>query len=630
MLPPKLQHCLDEGLAFQRDGRLADAAECFARVRTGAPWAYEAWHYGGIVALLLGRATDAVQLLSRALQLKPGATHTALALGVGRLASGESAAAVEIFRRIVSQQPNLVEAWKQLGIALNASGKFADALEAHRRALALDPGAAASWYASGSTLLTMCRDQEARECFERALALEPGHLSARLGRAMTLYKTYRVAEAATEYAAVAARDPQLFAARSGRLLALNALAEPSREEIFAEHVAVGRDLGSASEVPFANSADPDRRLRVAFLSSDLRDHSVAYFLEPLLRHLPRSEFEIVLYHDHAIVDATSERLRRLASVWRQFASQTDATVEATIRADAPDILVELGGHTAPNRLPLLARRVAPVQITYLGYPNTTGVAAIDYRFVDPLTDPAREADALATERLVRFAPTAWAYSPLPNAPAVASRPLTLGRPVTFGSFNHFTKITAPVLATWRRVLDAVPGSRLVLKAAGLTVPSTVAHVREQLRAAGLGDERVDLLPPPTEPADHLALYGKIDIALDPFPYNGTTTTCEALWMGVPVVSLAGDRHAARVGLSLLSAIGRPEWVARTTDEYVALGASLATDPANLAAASRGLRDQVRASPLLDHAGQGARFATALRSCWAHYCLALPQLEPVTP
>lgn len=624
MLPAKLQQVLDEGLAHQRGGRLPPAAECFARVRAAAGWSCEAWHHGGLVALLQGRAAEAVPLLVRALQLKPGATHTALALGVARLASGEAAAAAEIFRRIVAQQPNLVEAWKQLGFALSAAGKFTEALEAHRRALTLDPKAAASWYASGSTLLTLSRDHDARECFERALSLEPGHTRARLGRAMALYKTYRVAEAAAEYAAVAARDPRLFEARSSRLLALNALAEPTREEIFAEHVAVGRVLGSAPETAFANSADPDRRLRVAFLSADLREHSVAYFLEPLLRHLPGDEFEIILYHDHPIVDGTSERLRRLASVWRHFAGQTEPTVEAAIRADAPDLLVDLAGHTTPNRLPLLARRVAPVQITYLGYPNTTGVEAIDYRLVDPLTDPAPAADALATERLVRFAPTAWAYAPPSGAPAVAPRPSTLGRPVTFGSFNHFTKITAPVLQTWRRVLEAVPGSRLVLKAAGLGVPATVAYVRDQLRAAGLGDDRVELLAPPADPAEHLALYRQIDVALDPFPYNGTTTTCEALWMGVPVVTLVGDRHAGRVGLSLLSAIGRFDWLAHSTDEYIARAAGLVADPAQLDAISRGLRDQMRASPLLDHVGQSAHFAAALRSCWARYCLAHPQ------
>ena len=619
MLPAKLERILQEGVTLQRDGRVADAAACFARVRAAAAWSFEGWHHGGIAALLLGRADEAVPLLSRALQLKPGTTHTALALGVARTAAGDTAGAEEILRRVVTNQPALAEGWQQLGFALHAAGKFADAVEAHRRAIALAPGSAQSWHACGSTLLTMSRDREALDCFERALALDHGYARARLGRAMTLYKTFRVAEAAAEYAAVCAQDARLFEAWSGRLLALNALPDRSREEIFVEHRAAGAAMGESVVTNFSNPPEPGRRLCVAFLSPDLREHSVAYFLEPLLRHLDAAEFELVLYHDHPSVDATSRRLRELAALWRNFAGQTDPTVEAAIRADAPDILIDLAGHTGLNRLPLLARRLAPVQVSYLGYPNTTGVAAIDYRFVDACTDPAGEADAFATERLVRFAPTAWTYAPPANAPAPALRPSRAGGPVTFGSFNSFTKITDAVLQTWRRVLDAVPGSRLHITAAGLSDAATVAHVRDRLRVAGLGDERTELLAPTADPAAHLALYGRIDVALDPFPYNGTTTTCEALWMGVPIISLAGDRHASRVGLSLLTVIGHPEWVAATPGDYVRIAAALASDSARLESISRALRDELQASPLLDHAGQATHFGAALRTCWENYC-----------
>lgn len=630
MLPAKLQRIVDEGLARQRAGRVAEAADCFARVRAAAPWGYDGWHLGGIALLVLGRATEAASLFARALQLKPGATHTALALGVARLAAGDAAGACADFQRLVSKQPALVEGWKQLGFALHAAGKYPDALAAHRRALELDPQAAATWQAGGSTLLAMARDDEARGCFERALALDPSHVRARLGRAMALYKTFHVAEAAAEYETLVEREPQLFEAWSGRLLALNALSDVTREQIFAEHRTAGALMGGGELHEFPNTPEPDRRLRVAFLSPDLREHSVAYFLEPLLRHLDPTEFELRLYHDHPIVDATSERLRGLAAVWKNFAGQTDATVEAAIRADAPDLLVELAGHTGGNRLPMLARRVAPVQISYLGYPHTTGVAAMDYRFVDSLTDPEGEADAFATEQLVRFAPTAWTYAPPTHAPEPAPRPVATEGRVTFGSFNSFTKLDDPVLRVWRRVLDAVPGSRLALKSPGLSAPRTVADARTRLHAAGLDDDRVELLAPTADPAAHLAAYGKIDIALDPFPYNGTTTTCEALWMGVPVVSLAGDRHASRVGLSLLTAAGHPEWVATDADAYVRLAGQLAADPARLQAVSAALRGELRASPLLDHAGQAARFGAALRTCWKHFCQTIPQPEPVLP
>ena len=627
MLPAKLQAVLQTGIAAQQAGRVADAATHYERVRVAAPWCFDGWHLGGMAALLLGRADEAAKLLARALQLKPGTTHTALGLGIARLAAGDLGGAEEILRRVVHAQPALAEGWHHLGFALHAAGRFAEAAETHKRATALKPGDAKLWYALGSTLDMLARDREALEAFERAVALDPAYARARLGRAMSLFKAYRVAEAEADYAAAAACDPQLFSARSYRLMALNSSAERTREDLFAEHVAVGRAMGPAVARDFPNQADPGRRLRVAFLSPDFREHSVAYFIEPVLRHLDAAEFEIVLYHDHPKTDVVSERLRRHAAVWRQVAGRPDAMLESAIRADAPDVLVDLAGHTGLNRLPLLARRVAPVQINYLGYPNTTGVAAMDYRFVDAWSDPPGEAEVLATEQLVRLVPTAWTYQPLADAPAPVSPPCTTGRPVTFGSFNNFTKATDATLRLWRRVLDATYGSRLVIKAVGLDDPAVAGPVRARLRAAGLDDDRVELLGPTADPAAHLALYGRVDVALDMFPYHGTTTTCEALWMGVPVVTLAGDRHAALVGVSLLNAAGHREWIASSPDDYVRIAAGLAADRARLAALRAGLRDEMRRSPLLDHAGHALRFGAALRDCWRQWCAAHVSVSP---
>ena len=300
-------------------------------------------------------------------------------------------------------------------------------------------------------------------------------------------------------------------------------------------------------------------------------------------------------------------------------SQTDATVEATIRADALDVLIDLAGHTASNRLPMLARRVAPVQITYLGYPNTTGVRAIDYRFGDEITDPSGQADALATEKLVRFAPCAWTYAPSPVAPPVAFPPCLAQGSITFGSFNNFAKVTDEMLHAWAQILARVPGSRLLLKASGLAEAAVNEPLRRRLRAAGIADDRVELLSHTPDTASHLSLYARMDIALDTSPYNGTTTTCEALWMGVPGVTRQGDRHAARVGASLLTAIGHPEWIATTPEQYIETAATLASDPARLSAIRASLRAELSASDLLNHAAQARRFGVALRECWQDWC-----------
>jgi protein O-GlcNAc transferase len=260
-----------------------------------------------------------------------------------------------------------------------------------------------------------------------------------------------------------------------------------------------------------------------------------------------------------------------------------------------------------------------VQVTYLGYPNTTGVPAMDYRFTDGVADPTGEADRLASETLVRFAPTAWSYQPPPDVPDPAGLPYATRGYITFGCFNSPSKFTDGTLALWGRVLAAVPGSRLKLKGQGLGEAGVRVRYVEQFNRVGLPAERVELIERTPDTRSHLAQYREVDIALDTFPYHGTTTTCEALWMGVPVVSLAGDRHASRVGVSLLSAVGRPQWIASSPEDYIRIARELSANPAALADEARTLRDRVRVSPLGDHAGQSRRFAEALRWCWSEWC-----------
>lgn len=618
-LSPQAQALLRQGQAAQAKGQLKDAAAKYADVRTRDPKAFEGWHYGGMAALLLGQAGTAEELLAQAVALNPASTQTALGLGVARIAKGDPAGAETVLRDVTTRQPQLADAWHYLALALETQDQHALAVEARQRAVKLKPSFVEGWSTLGATLSTLGRHSEALVCFVKALQLDPKDARARMGRAMVLYKTHRVPAAAAEFSAVLARDPTQFEARSFRLMALNNLPDVPREQVLLEHQAYGRAAGAAVPTAWSNPPEPGRRLRVAFLSPDLREHSVAYFIEPLLRHLNPSEFEVLLYHDNAKVDAVSERMRAGAAVWRNFAGRIAEMVEPVIRADAPDILVDLTGHAGTNRLRMLARRLAPVQVTYLGYPNTTGVPAMDYRFVDAVTDPAPEADRFATEKLVRFAPTAWCYAPPEVAREVSVAPCSKGGGVVFGSFNNFPKVTDPWLRVWAQLLAQVAGARLLIKADGLGEPDVRQQVLERIAAAGLPLERVEVLPRTPDTATHLALYSRVDIALDTFPYHGTTTTCEALWMGVPVVTLAGDRHAARVGASLLTAAGHPEWVATTPDEYVRIARGLAGEPAVLQRIRGGLRDDLRRSVLMDHFGQAGRFAAALRACWTEWC-----------
>ena len=618
MSPTKITQQLQQALEHHRAGR-ADAAErLYVAVCAAAPKLFDAWHLSGQLALQQRRPADAVERLTRAAKLNPQSAACRLKLAaalkaVGRLAEarGEAGKAAEL-------DPRSADAHFLLGELAAALDGLAAAVAPFRRVTELQPEAADGWANLGVALAqSNGSPAEILAAFGRALAIDPNNVQALTGRAFHFQQTYDLRGAVAGYGEVLRRAPQRHDARSARLMSLQYLDDVSAEQLAAEHRAFGR-LHPERPATLPHSPEPERRLRLAFLSPDLRAHSVAYFLEPLLAHLPAAEFEVILYHDHPKVDAVSERLRRHGATWRHVAGWSDAKLEQVIRDDVVDVLVDLAGHTGCNRLPLFARRLAPVQITYLGYPDTTGLPAMDYRFVDPVTDPAG-AEARHTERLVRFAPTAWSYAPPPDAPAVVPPPSAAGAPVVFGCFNNFAKVSDSLLGWWSRILHAVPESRIRLKGQGLDSPGMAARIHEGFARHGLTPDRIELAGRTTGLAAHLACYGAIDIALDTFPYHGTTTTCDALWMGRPVIAVEGDRHASRVGASLLRAVGCPELIARDADEYVALAVSLAADRHRLAERCGRLREQMRASDLLAHARQAQRFGAAVRSCWGEWC-----------
>ncbi len=635
MSPAQIQRLLHDGLVHHRAGRLAQAEALYRRVRQVQPGNFDAIHLSGVIALQQGRAAEAADLLGRAHKMAPKNVSCAQRFGLALISIGRPAEAEPILRAAVALDGNNAEAWDHLAYSLKMQDRLSAALECHQRAVNLKPDFALGWYNFGLSLSLTGRYPEALTCHEKAIAANPEYTKGWYGRAQALHQMHRLPEAIAAYERFLELEPDAHEARGYRLFALNHIDGVDRAQLFAEHVAYGRKLGSPVVPEFAQTPEPDRRLRIAILSPDLRAHSCAFFLEPLLRHLDPAQFEIYLYHDHFREDAVSQRLKSLAAVWRNFVGQPVRAIEETIRADRPDILIDLAGHTGmTSRLPLFAKHLAPVQINYLGYPNTTGLTAMHYRFTDAIADPAGDADLFATEKLVRFAPTAWAYEAPATAPATGPLPCLAGgpsadvrntnispsaRPVTFGCFNNVAKISDTTLELWGRVLAAVPDSRLLLKGRGFASEEMRQRYLARFYAAGIPAERVELVERTATTEDHLALYQRVDISLDTFPYHGTTTTCEALWMGVPVVTLMGDRHVARVSGSLLTAIGRPEWVAATANDYVRIAAQLASDRGALATIRAGLRDQVSNSALGDHAGQSARFASALRDCWQAWC-----------
>jgi predicted O-linked N-acetylglucosamine transferase (SPINDLY family) len=431
-------------------------------------------------------------------------------------------------------------------------------------------------------------------------------------------------------ASAAALAPLELPARAVLASALNYAHEAPRAEVFEAHRRIGALLDSPPlhDDWQGHPRDASRVLRVGFVSPDLRTHSVSCFVEPLLRHLAEHAIEAHAYHLSSAEDATSERLRTLVKGWRRLPYQDPAEVARAIREDRIDVAIDLAGLTNTVGVSALALGAAPVSVTYLGYPNTTGSARVHARIVDAITDPPIEGhaspDTFATERLVRLPRCFVCYEGPPDAPrhdarAIQTTPATPVAPITFASFNAVQKINPRIAALWSRVLRRVPDSRLLLKANGLREPRALDLLSERLRSWGLPMERVDLVPTVPTRAEHLAMYARVDVALDTFPYHGTTTTCEALWMGVPVVTLAGEAHASRVGVSLLTCVGLEELIVHDEHAYVELCASLAADRPRLARYRATLRDRVATSPLCDGQAFAKSFADALRQLWSAWC-----------
>jgi predicted O-linked N-acetylglucosamine transferase (SPINDLY family) len=347
----------------------------------------------------------------------------------------------------------------------------------------------------------------------------------------------------------------------------------------------------------------------------LRLHSVGRFLLPLLVHHDRQAFEIAAYSSSPREDAMTKRLRACVDVWRNITNCDDAQAAEQIRADGIDVLIDLSAHTGQNRLLVFCRKPAPVQVTWLGYPGTTGLSAMDYRLSDPYLDPPGQGDEFYAEKTLRLPHSFWCYPAPDESPEVNELPAAITRRITFGCFNNFCKVTAPTVDLWAALLRQVNGSQLVIHANAGSCQETV---RQRFVSAGVEGSRIRFVGKRPMPG-YFARYGQIDVALDPLPFGGGTTTCDALWMGVPVVTLCGRTAVGRAGVSLLSNVGLPELIAQTPEQYVAIARDLAADLPRLAQLRRQLRPMMRASILMDAPRFAADMEAAYRQMWGQWC-----------
>jgi len=598
-------------------GRAGDAEAALRRAAAVAPRSADAQLHLAKLLGTRGRPAEAAQCLRLALAANPLCAEAALLLAQWERANGRLSECIELLQAAVAASPRDTPALLQLGDAQTDLQRYADAVATYRRCAELDP-ASTEPLVRLSILYRMCGDIGlALQAADQVVALGPQGAAGHLLRADALTLAGESEEAGAIYTRELPRHntPDFFA---NYLLISNYDSSVGPRELLARHREFGARFCELPRMRHDPAADPDRRLRVGYVSADLRRHSVAYFIEPVLARHDRRAVEVVCYFTHPVADDVTERLKHHADRWIDGAQLSDDELAARIRADGIDILVDVGGHTGGSRLRVFARKPAPVQVSWLAYPTTTGVPAIDYRLTDWEVDPPG-AEAWNVERPVRLPHSYYCYRPGADCPPVGDLPAAQHGRFTFGSFNDLSKVTAVTAQLWAGVVTAVPGSRLLLKSGSLGDARVRKRIAARFERLGVARERLELRGWEVQPKGHLSLYGRVDVALDTYPYNGGTTTCEALWMGVPVVTLAGETHASRMGASLLKAAGLERLVAGTPEDYVQIAAMLARQRDELAALRRGMRLRLQAAPLMDEAGFTAALEAAYRGMWKEWC-----------
>jgi protein O-GlcNAc transferase len=568
-------------------GRAAQAKAVFARALAKSPHDGDLCRNFGMTLASLGEWASALHYLEKSSRYFAGDLGLLCAIATMHSNLGNDGRALEIYGDVLRADPDHASALGCVGSTHAAHQRYDEALPRLRRAVEISPADPTLRQYLALCLVEMARAREGYDVLGQGLVLAPGN------RTMV----------------------------ECRAFVSNYLDDITPAEVLGRH----REFGACLTPPETGKAerteerienpDPDRRLRVGIVSPDLHEHPVACFAEAIFEHLDRADFEVIAYATRAVEDGTARRLRSLADAWREAAGLNDTEMAAGVRRDKIDILIDLAGLTRGHRLAVFSERAAPVQVTAIGYPTTTGVGAMDYRVVDGVTDPPTS-DSLASERLARLPGCFLCYRPPGDGPAPERRHEDGERGgVTFGCFSTLRKVSPTTLETWAGVLRAAAGSKLLLKAPALATASVREDLSHRFEAQGVGAGRLEFLPWAAGHREHLATYARVDIALDTYPYTGTTTTCEALWMGVPVVTRMGGHHASRVSASLLRAVGRGEWVGEDAPSVARIAASLASDPTRLTAGRAALRETLVRSRLCDGRAYGWAIGEAYRSMW---------------
>jgi predicted O-linked N-acetylglucosamine transferase (SPINDLY family) len=651
MSPLGVEDALQLAIAHHQAGRLAEAESLYRSILQHSPRNAAALHLLGVMAGQLGkhdvavgliqqaisvdpanatfysnlspelvalnRCDEAIAAAQRAIELTPLHAEAWFNLGHARRSGGDLAGAIAAYREAIRLRPEFALAHAQLGIVLRRSGDVPGAIAAYRESLRLAPALPQTWNDLGIALFAAGQFDEAIASFQEAIRLKPnfGQAFNNLGKALNEIGRLRDSTAAYERALQI--DPSFVPAHTGLIFTL--LYRPDIAPVVLQQSLADFNRRYAAPLKstvqlHTNDRSPGRRLRIGYVSGDFRNHVVARNILPFIRRHDHKQFELFFYSNTADEDDITEVFRRCADHWRPILPLSDEDAARQIRADGIDILIDLSLHSHGNRLLVFARKPAPVQVTFAGYPGSTGLEAMDYRLTDPYLDPEGR-DARYVEKSIRLPHTFWCYETRGDEPGVGPLPSLAKGHLMFGCLNSFFKINEEVLALWSRVLPEVPGSRLMVQVPEGTVRAAFLTT---LRSHGIDENRITIAPRLPH-RQYLRLYDSIDIFLDTFPYNAHTTALDALFMGVPVVTLAGDAVVSRAGLSQLTNLGMEEWIAHTSDEFVQIAAGLASDPQRLAQIRASLRDRMQKSPLMDAEAFTRGIESAYRVMWKSYC-----------
>ncbi len=637
---------LKTALQHHKNGDLTTAELLYQTILTTDPQNSTALHFLGVIAHQRGEYSQAIQLIQQAIHYSPNEANFHNSLGNTFQQHSQTEAAIASYQQALKLAPRFPEPYYNLGNLFKAQKNTTAALRCYQQAVAFNPQFSEAYNNLGQLLFDLNQTTAALACLQKSLAINPQQINLlqliseiytknqqftqaahTLEQALTLdpqhahthnnlainllYLQGNLEQALAHFKQAILLQPSYQAAHSNWLFALQYSTHWSREAIFLEH----RQFQTHHPQPLLTlpplDTDPQRPLKIGYISPDFHQHSVAYFLSPILTHHNHQHFIIHAYSLGMYNDEVTQHLQKQVDVWRDCKEYTHLDLSTQIIEDRIDILIDLTGHTANNKILTFAQKPAPLQISYLGYPDTTGLSTIDCRLVDHYTDPVGSAETFSSETLLRMPHSYFCYDPIKETPPISPLPALTNGYLTFGSFNNFPKLNDNLLKVWAQLLSTLPTAQLFLKTKPLADPQIKQTLENKFKLLGIDPQRLRLEGIQTSSQAHLQLYQHLDIALDTHPYNGATTTCEALWMGIPVITWVGERSVSRMGLSILSTLGLEHLINYTPKDYIQCAQTLAQNWDQLSELRATLRSKMQHSPIM----QGAQFTQQLETLY---------------